>query len=83
MKLLLRIMLATALVNLTPAVAKAPATVAGIQAILLGGSRTMPRNPNPPALLIAATSSDRATPPMLARTTGYLQSSRSQTRVDR
>ena len=51
--------------------------------IRLGGSRTMPRNPNPPALVIAATSSERATPPMPARTTGYLQSSRSQTRVDR
>ena len=34
-------------------------------------------------LLELATSSERATPPMPARTTGYLQSSRSQTRVDR
>jgi hypothetical protein len=46
--------------------------------IRLGGSRTMPRNPKPPASVTAATSSDRATPPMPASTTGCSQPSKSQ-----
>jgi hypothetical protein len=43
------------------------------------GSRTMPRKPNPPASVTAATNSDRATPPIPASTIGTVQPSRSQT----
>lgn len=34
------------------------------------GARTMPRKPKPPAFVTAATSSDRATPPIPAKTIG-------------
>jgi hypothetical protein len=46
--------------------------------IKLGDSRTMPRNPKPPASVTAVTSSDRATPPIPANTTGYWHLSKSQ-----
>ena len=52
-------------------------------AIRCGDSRTMPRMPKPPAAETAATSSDRATPPMPADRFGTSQPSRSQIGVRR
>src|SRR5262245_8270222 len=69
-------------IRLTPKLRSVCSRTRAISAsISEGDSRTMPRKPKPPALVTAATSSDRATPPIPASTTGYLQPSRSQTGV--